>query len=77
MSYRDIRDWLIAVERDGELKRVSGADCDLEMSGICEILYREGKRPVPAVLYDDIPGYPKGYRTLFGLLTFCWRIDHS
>ncbi len=38
------------------------------MGGITEILYREGKRPVPALLFDDIPGYPKGYRTLFGFL---------
>jgi UbiD family decarboxylase len=77
MSYGDIREFLTDVESDGDLKRINGADCDLEMSGICEILYREGKRPVPAVLYDDIPGYPRGYRTLFGLLSSPRRLARA
>jgi len=66
--YRDLRHWLSCFEECGELKRVEGVPCDLEMSGIAEILAREGKGPIPAILFDDIPGYPKGYRTLFGLL---------
>jgi len=69
MSYKDIRTWLSLVERDGELKKLHGVSWDLEMSGLTEILYREGKRPVPALLFDDIPGYPLGYRTLFGMLS--------
>jgi 4-hydroxy-3-polyprenylbenzoate decarboxylase len=68
MAYGDLRDWLQAVEGDGELKRISGIDWNLEMSGISEIVAREGKRPIPALLFDDIPGYPRGYRTLFGLM---------
>ncbi len=66
--YRDLRYWLSCFEERGELKRVEGISCDLEMSGIWEILAREAKVPVPAVLFDDIPGYPEGHRTLFGLL---------
>lgn len=69
MAYRDIRDWLQDdVERYGELKYVNGADCDLEMGAICEILFREFRRPAPAIflmIFLDIPGY----RTLFGILT--------
>lgn len=66
--YRDLRYWLSRFEECGELKRVEGISCDLEMSGIWEILAREAKIAVPAVLFDDIPGYPRGHRTLFGLL---------
>jgi len=66
--YRDLRHWLSCFEECGELKRVDGVSCDLEMSGIAEILAREAKVPIPALLFDDIPGYPKGCRTLFGLL---------
>jgi UbiD family decarboxylase len=66
--YRDLRYWLSCFEECGELKRVEGISCDLEMSGIWEILVREAKVPVPAVLFDGIPGYPKGHRALFGLL---------
>ncbi|MBI2532263.1 MAG: UbiD family decarboxylase [Deltaproteobacteria bacterium] len=66
--YRDLRHWLSCFEECGELKRVDGVSCDLEMSGVWEILAREGKGPIPALLFDNIPAYPKGYRTLFGLL---------
>ncbi len=68
MAHKDIREWIKLIEEDGELKRINGADWNLEMGGITEIIYQGGKRPVPALLYDDIPGYPKGYRTLFGSL---------
>lgn len=74
MTYHDLRDWLSDVERDGELRRITGADCDLEMSGISEIIHREGKRPVPTLLFDGIPGYPKGYRVLFGLFSSYRRL---
>ena len=74
MSYTDLRDWLEAVERQGELKHISGASADLEMSSIAELVQREGKEPLPVIMFDDIPGYPKGYRTLFGLLASTWGI---
>lgn len=64
--HTDLRNWLEGVEQAGELKRISGAGCDLEMSAISEILAGEAK-PVPVLLFDDIPGYQKGFRTLFGL----------
>jgi len=77
MSYTDLRDWLKAVESRGELKHVTGADWDLEMSSIVELVYREGNDPKPAILFDEIPGYPKGYRTLFGMLGSTWRIARA
>ncbi len=77
MAYRDIRDWLQAVERDGELKRINGAHWDLEMSSIAEIIYREGKAPIPALLFDDIPECPRGYQALFGILSSLRRTAMS
>ncbi|MBI4332661.1 MAG: UbiD family decarboxylase [Chloroflexi bacterium] len=74
MAYKCLRDWLETVELRGELKRISGASADLEMSGIAEIICRGGKDPKPLLLFDDIPGYPGGYRTLFGLFGSPWRI---
>ncbi len=62
MAYKDMRDWLTAVECDGELKRLSGANWNLEMSSITEIVYREGKQPIPALLFDNILDYPGGIR---------------
>ncbi|MFC1905466.1 UbiD family decarboxylase [Chloroflexota bacterium] len=74
MAYYDLREWLEQVEAAGELKRISGASWDLEMANIAEIVFRQGREPKPAIMFDDIPDYPKGYRTLFGLLRSPLRI---
>ncbi len=74
MSYSGLRDWLEAVESRGEIEHIRGADWNLEMSSIAEIIYREGQDPKPLLLFSEIPGYPKGYRTAFGMLGSTWRI---
>ncbi len=77
MSHIDLRDWLKAVESHGEMEKINGAGWDLEMGSIVELIYREGRDPRPAILFDDVPGYPKGYRTLFGMLGSTWRIART
>jgi 4-hydroxy-3-polyprenylbenzoate decarboxylase len=74
LSHRDLRDFLSQVEAQGELKRVKGANWDVEMSSIVELIYREGKGDRPAILFDEIPGYPQGYQALFGTIGSTWRI---
>jgi 4-hydroxy-3-polyprenylbenzoate decarboxylase len=74
MSHTDLRGWLKEVEDHGQLRCFNGAGWDLEMGSIVEIIYREGKDPKPTILFDEIPDYPKGYRTLFGMLGSTWRI---
>ncbi|MBI4284988.1 MAG: UbiD family decarboxylase [Chloroflexi bacterium] len=74
MPYKDLRDFLSAAEARGELRHIKGADRDLEMSSITEILYRESKQPWPAILFDEVPGYPKGFRTLFGHMASPWKL---
>jgi len=74
MSHTDLRGWLKEVENNGQLKCINGAGWDLEMGSIVELIYREGKDPKPTILFDEIPGYPKGYRALFGMLGSSWRI---
>ncbi len=65
-KYNDLRDWLEIVDSMGELKKVDGVDWNLEMGTLAEIFARESKDgPTPAVLFDNVPGYPKGFRTLF------------
>jgi len=58
----DLRDWLVKVEEMGELQRVEGADWDLEIGAISALNVR--KENNPALLFDNINGYPKGYRIL-------------
>lgn len=59
-THTDLREWLDKIERIGELKIVRGANWDLEMGGLAEIVSRESQGVAPALLFDDIPGYPKG-----------------
>ena len=68
MAYKDLRDFLEIVDNYGELKRLSGIDWNLEMGSIAELVYHRGREPRPALLFDEIPDYPKGYSCLFGLL---------
>jgi 3-polyprenyl-4-hydroxybenzoate decarboxylase len=62
MSHIDLRDRLAAVESHGDLKRIEGANWDLEMSAIVTCMYREGKTPKPALMFDEVSSYPKGFR---------------
>jgi len=64
----DLRSWLKGVEEDGELRRLSGVDCDLEMSAINEIMAGEVREPKPVLMFENIPGYDKDYSTLFGIM---------
>jgi 4-hydroxy-3-polyprenylbenzoate decarboxylase len=65
--HRDLRDWLERVEGLGELQRVPGVHWDLEMGAVAEMIYHARPDNPPAILFEDIPGYPKGYRVLSGM----------
>ena len=58
----DLRQWLAKVEALGELRTMRGVPWELEMGTIAELAGRQWEKP--AVLFDDIPGYPAGYRVL-------------
>ena len=64
--YSDLREWLKKVEEFGELKRITGVHWDAEMGPLTQLMHEEYKGRTPALLFDEIPGYPKGYRTLYG-----------
>jgi 3-polyprenyl-4-hydroxybenzoate decarboxylase len=73
-AYGGLRGWIDNVDRLGELKRVSGAHWDLEMGAITHILTEKSVGTAPAILFDDVPSYPRGYRTLYGRLSSIKRI---
>jgi UbiD family decarboxylase len=58
----DLRAWLEEVRGLGELREVHGADWNLELGAISELNVR--KDLPPALLFDDITGYPEGFRVL-------------
>src|SRR4051812_25190483 len=58
----DLRAWLSEIDALGELKEIHGADWNLELGAISELNVKKD-RP-SALLFDDIAGYPKGFRVL-------------
>lgn len=72
-QYKDLREWLDIVDSLGELKRVEGADWNLEIAAVTELARQSSHRP--ALLFDDIPGYPKGFRVVTGLTNTIRRLS--
>ena len=64
MAIHDLREYVKKTEELGLLKRIDGADWNLEIGGICD-LYRRRK----SILFDNIKGYPKGYQVMSNVIT--------
>ncbi|MBI4523369.1 MAG: UbiD family decarboxylase [Deltaproteobacteria bacterium] len=65
MTMHDLRSWLQAIESLGSLKRVQDADPNIEIGIITELNCR---RKGPALLFDNIRGFPQGRRILTGTI---------
>ena len=66
MTDDGLRTWLKQADELGEIRTIEGADWDLEIGGVTDILTERGKSP--AVLFDSIKGFPKGRRVLVNSL---------
>jgi 4-hydroxy-3-polyprenylbenzoate decarboxylase len=53
---------------------VDGAHWDGEMGAINHMLTEKSRGNAPAILFDNVPGYPQGFRTLYGQLSSARRI---
>ena len=73
MANRDLRDWIEGVRAAGELKVIAGAEPKEEIGGIVDIYMR--KMGNPAVLFDEVPGFPKGHRVIANILTSIPRVN--
>ena len=69
----DLRAWLSKVEAKGELKRVDGADWNIEI-GTISVLHSKSE-PCSALLFDNIKGYPAGHRVLTCSVTNLRRLQ--
>ena len=74
MIHNDLREWLDMADKHGEVKYLKGADADLEMASIVELMAQRPEESKPVIIFDDIPGYQKGFRTLFALFGSTWRL---
>jgi 4-hydroxy-3-polyprenylbenzoate decarboxylase len=59
MPWKDFREFLTAAQKRGCVKVVEGADCNLEIGTLTELMCERGG---PMLLFDRIKGYPAGYR---------------
>tara|TARA_Y100001954_G_scaffold239084_1_gene310841 strand:+ start:3376 stop:4806 length:1431 start_codon:yes stop_codon:yes gene_type:complete len=73
VANKDLRDWINELEANEQLQHVSGADHHEEIGAIVDIHMH--KMTNPAVMFDDIPGFPKGNRVLANILTSVPRIN--
>lgn len=60
---KDLREFIEKVDGMCELKVIKGADWNLEIGAITA-LSRQDKKQAPAIIFDEIKGYPKGFRVL-------------
>jgi UbiD family decarboxylase len=73
MPKQDLRTWIAEMEMAGQIQKVSGAEREEEIGGILDVYQRAiGNK---ALLFDDIPGYPSGYRIVANVLTSVPRIS--
>ena len=62
VAYDDLREWIVEADKLGELVRANGYSWQEDIGMAAELLQHDAKAPV--ALFDDIPGYPKGFRVL-------------
>jgi UbiD family decarboxylase len=67
----DLRSWIESVKELGKLKQVKNADWDLEIGVLTELNARSKKH---TLLFDEIKGYPSGFRLLTGALLDSARV---
>jgi UbiD family decarboxylase len=75
LAKQDLQTWLAELEAAGDVQHVSGADRETEIGGIVDIYMRKMGRQL--LLFDDIPGYQKGFRVMANILTSVPRINRT
>ena len=66
MGFRDLREFIEQVDNLGDLRRIDGADWNLEIGTITEVA--AASPACPMVLFDKIKDYKPGYRIVTNLL---------
>ena len=64
-AYTDLRQWMQEADRLGELRTVTGASWQEDIGLAAEAVLRADDGP--AVVFDEVPGCPKGYRLIMNI----------
>src|ERR1044072_6708188 len=70
MAHSDLRSFIEGAARIGELKQIDGADWNLEIGCLTELM---AEQEGPLLLFDNITGYPKGFRVAANALASARR----
>ena len=65
IAYDDLREWLARAELLGEVRNVKGASWQEDIGLAAEAILREENGP--CVVFDEVPGSPKGFRVLLNM----------
>jgi 4-hydroxy-3-polyprenylbenzoate decarboxylase len=65
IAYDDLRQWLGEAERLGEVRHVKGATWQEDIGLAAEAILRAENGP--CVVFDEVPGCPKGFRVLMNM----------
>jgi UbiD family decarboxylase len=68
MPFKDLREFIEKCRELGDVKDIEGADWDIEIGAITEIMETTKPDHHPLLLFDNIKGYPKGYRVASNIL---------
>jgi UbiD family decarboxylase len=71
VPYRDLREFIAEVEALGALRRIDGAESRFEIGGITEVA--AGLPDCPALLFDSIKGFARGFRVFTNATTNAQR----
>ncbi|MEE8395919.1 MAG: UbiD family decarboxylase [bacterium] len=62
IPYEDLREWAAEADKIGELRVIKGASWEKEI-GMATLLAQKSET-APAIMFEDVPGVPKGFRVL-------------
>jgi 4-hydroxy-3-polyprenylbenzoate decarboxylase len=62
LPYGDLREWLAEAEKLGEVRVVKGANWQEEIGLAADLVMHSDA--APCLVFDEIPGYPRGFRVL-------------
>ena len=72
--HEDLRDWLERCEEIGELIKLKGVHWDLEIGAVAEMIYHNKPDNPPAILFEEIPGYPPNFKVVSGAVNSSRRL---
>ena len=67
MPFNDLREFIDAAQKLGQVKEIHGAHWNLEIGALTEMF--AFKEPSPMVLFDQIPDYPANFRVVSNIVS--------